>query len=192
MLQDAEDQNRSDVVATDPIGVPLWDACHVRWLGGMLEHYATEWPRLLARWRRLLHDVVVNQHKFVDPIDADVHTKHRECLDEGQTPASPTVRYNSGHLQHLLGGVHVDGAPQEPEAPPSCINRVGSEPVPVDRRSSMKNEPNERIPMWVRIFQICSSSYRVEQTPLTVQIMSIIMHCIKLFFCFLLLLGKMY
>ena len=108
-----------------------------------------------------------------------VHTKHRECLDEGQTPASPTVRYNSGHLQHLLGGVHVDGAPQEPEAPPSCITRMGSEPVPVDRRSSMKNEPNERIPMWVRIFQICSSSYRVEQTPLTVQIMSIIMHCIK-------------
>ena len=50
--------------------------------------------------------------------------------------------------------------------------------------SPMKNEPNELIPACVRISQTCSSPYRVEQAPLTVQIMSIIMHCIKLFFVF--------
>ena len=170
-----ESQNRSDVVATDPIGRPLWDARHVRWLnGGVYLHDGGVY----------LNDVVVHQHNFVDPINADVHTKHRESLDEGQTPASLTVRYSSGPLQHLLGGVHVDRAPQEPEAPPSCITRVRSESVPVDRRSSMKNEPNELTPAWVKISQTCSSPYRVGQAPLTVQIISIIMHCIKLFFVF--------
>ena len=139
-----ESQNRSDIVTTDPIGMPLWDARHVRWLnGGVYLHDGGVY----------LNDVVVHQHNFVDLNNADVHTKHRECLDEGQTPASLTVRYSSGPLQHLLGGVHVDRAPQEPEAPLSCITRVRSESVTVDRRSSMKNESNELIPMWVRIFQ---------------------------------------
>ena len=70
-----ESQNRSDVVATDPIGVPLWDARHVRWLnGGIYLHDGDVY----------LNDVAVHQHNFVDPNDADVHTKHRECLDEAK------------------------------------------------------------------------------------------------------------
>ena len=52
-------------------------------------------------------------------------------MDEGQTEASPVIRNNSGPLQYLLGGVHVAGTPQEPQAPPggTTVVHLGSLPV---------------------------------------------------------------
>ena len=108
-----ESQNSADVVATDPTVVPSWYARDFRRLVGQLEHIAQ------LNGGIYLHDVVVHQHNFVDRSTLMCTPRTPQAFGWEPNGSSTAGRQKPGPLQHILGGVHVDGAPQGPGAPPS-------------------------------------------------------------------------